>query len=97
MSDVAQCVSTDTYSHRGGGDERERLGSLAARGGGKAAAAVAACSAATPVIGVCMSKISRDGVNLPNPLHQTFARVGGIFSVINITTGVFFSAALRDE
>lgn len=61
---------------------------LTSHPGGKAAA-VAGCSAATPVIVVCMNKISSDGVNLPNPLHQMFARVGGIFSIIYRTTGVF--------
>lgn len=66
----------------------ERLRLLTSHPGGKAAA-VAGCSAATPVIDVCMNKISSDGVSLPNPLHQMFARVGGIFSIIYITTGVF--------
>lgn len=72
----------------GWGKEMERLGLLTSRPGGKAAA-VAGCTAATPVIGVCMNKISSDAVILPNPLHQMFARVGCIFSIINITTGVF--------
>lgn len=53
----------------------------------KATAAMAA--AATPVIGVCASCYQATELNLPNPLHQTFTRVGGIFSITNITTGVF--------
>lgn len=80
-------------SAKGGVVERLRL--LTSHPGGKAAA-VAGCSAATPVIGVCMNKISSDGVNLPNPLHQMF-RQSRRYIFYYIHNDWCFSAALCDE
>lgn len=61
----------------------EEASRLASRASGEAA--VAACSVAPPVIAVSMSKIS---CNPPTPCIRPLP-VGGIFSIINLTTGVF--------